>query len=128
MFENFKRRRKEKAAARWGRWCANVMVIAFLAAKRKYKGVAPTYAWLARRALSNRNAWRQISDTAFLFEKTGEEVVITDEMNLLQVIHIVIDIEFGHEISSWNVGSGERDAYLRLAHSGADKIALRPSK
>ncbi|MBZ5506880.1 MAG: hypothetical protein LAO78_15600 [Acidobacteriia bacterium] len=97
------------------------MTISFLAAKRKYKGVAPTYAWLARKALLTRNHWKQITETDFVFEKSGEEVTISDDMNLLKVIHIVIDTEFGHDLASWDIPLWQRHMYLHLAHEEADK-------
>jgi len=72
FFEKFKLRRMEKGAERWGRWCAKAMIFSFSVAKHQYKGVAPTYAWLARKALLNRNYWKQINETDFLFEKSND--------------------------------------------------------
>jgi hypothetical protein len=31
------------------------------------KGVAPSYAWLARRALNTRPDWKQVSETVFIY-------------------------------------------------------------
>jgi hypothetical protein len=128
MFEGFKLRRMENGAKRWGRWCANAMVIGFLAAKRKYDGVAPSYAWLARKTLLQRSDWKEISETEFLFEKNEVEVTISDDMNLLQVIHIVIDVEFGYELESWRLPLFQRHLYLALAHEEADKKVLKNTR
>jgi hypothetical protein len=121
LFERFKLRRMENGAKRWGRWCAKAMVFSFTVFRHQYEGVAPTYAWLARKALSTRNDWKQINDTEFVFEKNGYEATISDDMNLLQVIHIVIDVEFGHDLESWGLPLFQRHLYLTLAHEEADK-------
>ena len=115
----------ENGAKRWGRWCANAMIISFLAARRHYKGAAPTYAWLARKALLNRNSWKQISETDFVFEKNNVEITISDDMNLLQVIHLVIDVEFGYDLLSWGIPIWQCHMYLSLAHEAANKVVSK---
>ena len=101
------------------------MQISFLAAKNRYlsamiqQGVTPTYAWMARKALTTRNHWHQTNETDFVFDKTDQVVSITDDMTLLQVIHYVIEVEYGHELQEhipW-----KREVLLALAHQAADQ-------
>lgn len=115
----------ENGAKRWGRWCAKAMIFSFTVARNQYKGVAPTYAWLARKALLNRSFWKQIAETDFVFEKSSDEITISDDMNLLHVIHLVIDIEFGYDLLTWEVPSWQRHMYLSLAHDAANKVITK---
>src|SRR5216684_7363309 len=103
MFEKFKLRRMENGAKRWGKWCAKAMLFSFTVSRHQYAGVAPTYAWFARKALSTRNNWKQVTETEFVFDKSGDKTTISDDMNLLQVIHMVINIEFAHDLASWGL-------------------------
>lgn len=58
----------EKRARKYGKGCARAMLISALAMKEHYKGTAPTYAWLARKALDTRPNWKQASETHFIYE------------------------------------------------------------
>ncbi len=105
----------ERGARKYGKGCARVMLIAALAMKERYKDVAPTYAWIARKALNTRPSWRQINETTFVYELGPiiEQPVaenkdnqlptgildVTDTMSLLDVIQEVIRTElFWHHL------------------------------
>lgn len=120
FLDALRQRRAEKHARSWGKWCARTMLLSALASKHHYKGVAPTYAWLAGKALLTRNHWRQVSETGFLFDKTGDEITISDDMNLLQVIHLVITVEYGNELI--HLPSWRREELVRLADNEADRF------
>jgi hypothetical protein len=119
----------EKQARSWGKGCARVMLFSFLAAKNHYlsamvqQGINPTAAWMSRKALIDRNRWHQTNETDFVFDETGDIVSITDDMSLLQVIHYVIEIEYGYDLRE--VPSWRRQELLALAHEAADKWCSR---
>ena len=83
--------------------------------------VAPTYAWLARKALLTRDHWKQVDETTFLFEKSGEPIQITDEMNLLHVTHLVVDVEYGYEVGTTRPPEWQKQELLLLAHYEVDQ-------
>lgn len=98
----------ERRARKYGKGCARVMLISFSAMKEHYKGEAPTYAWIARKALNTRPDWRQVNETTFIYEQGPKNdqpvdvaeyrdtpwltgmLEITDAMSLWDVIQEVI--------------------------------------
>jgi hypothetical protein len=58
----------EKRAKKYGSGCARAMLISALAMKEHYKGVASSYAWLARKALNTRPNWKQVNETVSIYE------------------------------------------------------------
>jgi hypothetical protein len=121
ILDIFRRKAVEKAARRWGRWNAKSMMISFLAMENHYKGVAPTYAWLARKVLLTRSHWEQVGEITFCFDKSDQHVDITDDMTLLQVMHIVIDVEYAYELRDLGLPAWEQTDLLRLAHAETDR-------
>jgi tetratricopeptide (TPR) repeat protein len=114
----------EKRARKYGKGCARIMLFSFSAMKERYKGEAPTYAWIARKALNTRPDWRQVDETTFIYEMgpkndqpmdvaeycdepwlTGT-LEITDVMSLWDVIQGVIRIElywyYLRNVEIWN--------------------------
>ncbi|MCJ7501861.1 MAG: hypothetical protein MUP80_02205 [Acidobacteriia bacterium] len=90
---------------------ANVM-------RYKYEGHAPTYAWLARKALTTRSNWRQLDETHFIFEGSGQKIEVTDDLSVIDVVHIVIEVEMSHNLTSlppWRI-----QQLKNLAHEAAD--------
>jgi hypothetical protein len=101
----------EKRAKKYGKGCARAMLISALAMKEHYKGVVPSYAWLARKALNTRPNWKQVSETVFIYEPgpnsdgcldpdtysgqpwLGGTLDITDDKSLWDVIQDVIRTE-----------------------------------
>lgn len=90
----------ERSARKFGKGCARAMLFSFLVMKNKYEGVAPTYAWLAGRALGTRPYWIEENEWTFVFGRTGETVRITGDMSLLDVIRMVIGAEMSYNLSS----------------------------
>ncbi len=108
LMELFRRRATESAARRWGRWNAKGMLVSFLAMQEHYKGSAPTYAWLARKVMLARSHWEQVGEISFVFAKSGEQIQISDDMSLLRVMHMVVDVEYGHELRQMVCPRGNR--------------------
>lgn len=118
--EAFSERFIERRARGFGRGCARVMLIAFSAMKEEYKHMAPTYAWIGRQALRTRPYWRQTGEEAFVFERTGEPFVISDDMSLRDVVHMVIDAEM--PLAIMRVPAWRQADLLRFAHAEADHM------
>ena len=93
-------------------------------------GEAPNDAWLVQKTLLQRKNWSQISGTDFVFRKNAKEGVtlaeLSDEMSLLDVIHMVIDVEYVYEIAELEPRA--KDMLLALAHQAADSFAGRHPK
>jgi hypothetical protein len=101
----------EKRAKKYGKGSARAMLSSALAMKEHYKGVAPSYAWLARKALNTRLDWKQVSETLFIYkpgpnsdgsldlDKYSDQpwlngtLDITDDKSLWDVIQDVIRAE-----------------------------------
>jgi hypothetical protein len=129
----------EKRAKKYGKGCARAMLTSALAMKEHYKGVAPTYAWLARKGLNTRPHWKQVSETIFIYEHgpnsdgsldpdkysgqlwLGGTLDITDDMSLWDVIQEVIRTElywnYLRDLEIW-----KRLELTDLALSEASKI------
>jgi len=120
FLELLQRRWLERNARFWGKECARVMLFAFMVKKNQYESTAPNYAWISRRALETRTHWRQVGETTMLYDRSGQAVEISDGLNLRSVIHLVIEIEYGYELSKLTT-SWERADMLREAHDAADK-------
>jgi hypothetical protein len=133
----------EKRAKKYGKGCAKAMLISALAMKEHYKGVAPTYAWLARKALNTRPQWKQVSETIFTYERGPNSdgslddlekhqpwlngtLDITDDMSLSDVIQDVIRTElywyYLRDLEIW-----KRLELIDLALSEASKFINKSS-
>jgi len=101
------------------------MLFSALTARHKYKdkGVATSYAWLARKALLNRHRWKQVTETDLVFIRNSTVVSFTDDMSLVDVIHEVIDVEYDYDLS--HVSDMQRVEMLMLAHAAADRYFQR---
>jgi hypothetical protein len=103
--------------ARFGKGCARAMLLAALTMKHKHEGVAPTYAWLARKALETRPYWSRINETHFLYEKTGQIIEVGDEVSLSDVVQLVVEAEVESIASS--LPRWRRDELCVIAWGGA---------
>ena len=121
-----KRRNMEKKARAWGKWCTQAMLFGFVSMEEHYKGVAPT-ALLAGKTLLTRAYWSQVGETGFCFEKSGRTIHISDGTTLQQLIHMIIDVEYGHALHRRGLPDEEQKTFLRLAHAEAEKVVTRPS-
>jgi hypothetical protein len=101
----------ERRVRKFGRGCARAMLMSFTSQKAYYEGFAPTYAWVARKALNTRPNWSQVDQITFVYKcdptnriapdtttdkdkrwMTGT-LEIDDSMSLLDVIKEVVRIE-----------------------------------
>ena len=126
VLARLKRRNMEKAARSWGKWCTQAMLFGFVSMEEYHQGVAST-AMLAGKALLTRAHWSQVGDTGFCFEKSGRTIHISENTTLQQLIHIIIDVEYGHALNRRGLPPEERNSFLKLAHAEADKFVTRPS-
>jgi hypothetical protein len=139
LLDSLAERFLEKRAKKYGKGCARAMLISALAMKEHYKGVAPSYAWLARKALNTRPNWKHVSETVFIYEPgpnsdgsldpdkytgqpwLGSTLDITDDMSLWDVIQDVIRTElywnYLRDLEIW-----KRLELTDLALSEASKI------
>jgi len=117
--ELLQRRWFEGNARLWGKECARVMLFAFMVKKNQYESTAPSYAWISRRALETRTDWRQVGETTMLYDPSGQVVEMSDDLTLRSVIHLVIEIEYGYELSKLTT-PWECADMLREAHGAAD--------
>lgn len=101
-----------------GKGCARVMLIAGNVMKEKYGASAPSYAWLACKALCTRPHWKQVSDWDFVYTLTGERVTVLEGHSLLDVIHLVVGKEVKRATS--HLDPMRRALLLLLAHEAAD--------
>jgi len=60
--------------------------------------------------LLKRNHWRQVGEWEFLFEKSGESLVIEPDWNILRVIHGMVDVEYKHEVTQLGLPPWDREA------------------
>jgi len=138
MLEMLSERALEKRARKYGKGCARVMLFSFSAMKEQYKGEAPTYAWIARKALNTRPDWRQVNETTFVYElgPNSDESMdlaeyrdepwltstleITDAMSLWDVIQEVIRTEL-YWYYLRNIEIWKRTHLMELAVSEAAK-------
>jgi len=96
FFDMLKERFIERRVRKYGKGCARAMAISALTMKQHYEGVAPTYAWLARKALTTRPHWQQMGETTFIYELAPPSVGIIDiddSMSLWDVIQKIIEME-----------------------------------
>jgi hypothetical protein len=121
-----KRRNREKAARSYGKWCTQAMLFGFVSMEEHYQGLAST-ALLAGKTLLTRAYWSQVGENGFHFEKSGRTVHISEHTSLQQLIHMIIDVEYGHALGHRGLDAEERKSLLRLAHAEADKFVTRPS-
>ena len=121
-----KRRNMEKAARSWGKWCTQAMLFGFVSMEEYYKSAVPT-AVLAGKTLLTRAYWSQVGETGFCFEKSGRTIHISHDTTLQQLIHMTIDVEYGHALSRRGLPPEERKDFLMLAHAEADKFVTRSS-
>lgn len=121
-----KQRNRQKAARSYAKWCTQAMLFGFVSMEEHYKGMAPT-ALLAGKTLLTRAYWSQVGETGFHFEKSGRTIHISENTTLQQLIHMIIDVEYGHALSHRGLPTEERKSLLTLAHAEADKFVTRPS-
>lgn len=91
--------------------------------KHKYEGVAPTYAWLARKALETRPCWSRVNETHFLYDRTMLTIKISDEMSLLDVVQLVVEAEVEWVASS--LPQWRRNELCVIAWGGATEYLRR---
>lgn len=120
--QKFRHMRRQAKSEAWGRMCARVMAFGFQMNKQKYRGVAPTYAWLARKTLVQRNHWQQLSETELIFDKNGIRITIPDDATGLQVILDVIAVEYGNTLV--DLPAGDQAAYVYYAQHEAERYVL----
>jgi hypothetical protein len=126
VLARLKRRNMEKAARSWGKWCSQAMLFGFFSMEEYYKGGASP-AVLAGKALLTRAHWSQVGETGFHFQKSGRMIHISDDTTLQQLIHMIIDVEYGHALIRRGLPPEERNSFLKLAHVEADKFVTRTS-
>lgn len=102
------------------------MLFAFLVKKEQYKSTAPTFAWIARRAMLERTHWQQVGETTMLYDRSGQTIEIPDDSDLRLAIHAVIEIEYSYEIGRL-VSPWECADMVREAHDAADKYIVKKS-
>jgi hypothetical protein len=126
ILARLKRRNMEKAARSWGKWCTQAMLFGFVSMEEYHKGVAPA-ALLAGKALLTRAHWSQVGETGFCFQQNGRTIHISENTTLQQLIHMIIDVEYGHALTRRGLPAEEHSNFLQLAHAEADKFVSRPS-
>lgn len=121
----FKGRNVEETAKAWGKWIAEAMLFGFSSLDLHYNNDAPT-GWLAGKALLTRAGWSQPSETEYHHEKSGKTVLITEHTPLRNVVHMIIDLEYGTALASNKEHSdARRQQLLKLAHDNADAVLDR---
>jgi hypothetical protein len=73
-----------------------------------------------------RTHWVQVGDSTMLYDRSGQTVEIPDDSNLKFAIHVIIEVEYGHELTKLT-SSWERADMLREAHDAADKYLAKKS-
>lgn len=112
----------EKMASNAGTSIARSMLLSATTMKNFYGDAAPTYAWLARKALSARPRWQQVDEIRFRFEN-NQVIEIPDSYSLLQTIHAIIEVEVSDALidnqPQWRVVE-----LLRLAHKAGEDFIM----
>lgn len=75
------------------RGITQVMMVAAVAFREKFKDRNPSSIFCGRWALSTRPYWRKISETSFQYEKSGEVLDFPDTMSLTTLIEEVVEVE-----------------------------------
>lgn len=76
-----------------GKGIARAMFISALAMKEHYKDSAPSYAFIAGKALDTRPKWKRIDVVTFEYEPSGNQIKISDKQSIKDVIHMIVDVE-----------------------------------
>ena len=113
----------EWEARKFGKGCARAMLFSANVMRYKYEGLAPTYAWLARKALTTRSNWHQIDETNFVFEGSGQTIEVTDGLSVIDVVHLVIEVELTHSLSGLQPWRAQQ--LKTMAHEAADSYVRR---
>jgi hypothetical protein len=119
--EKWSRRRLERKARGFGKSVARIMLVAFHAVKEAYRSNKPTQTWLAREALKTRPSWRQLDETRFAFEKTGQAWAIPDGTPFSDVVFMVIEVELEGFLANRGHDLSERNQLVGLALDEANK-------
>ena len=90
----------EWSARKFGKGCARAMLFSAMILKEQYEDTAPTYAWLAMKALSARPYWRPLNENKMLYTRTNEIIDISDDMSVADVTDLVIQAEMEWYVSS----------------------------
>lgn len=75
MMESLAAGTADRMAKNAGRSAARAMMLAALTMKHHYGAAAPSYAFLARKALSTRPYWKQVGEKHFQYERSGSYMV-----------------------------------------------------
>lgn len=113
----------ERRIAKFGTGCASDMLLAALTMKHSYEGIAPTYAWLARKALETRPYWSRVNETHFLYDRTAQTIQIGDAMSLSDVVQLVVEAEVEWIASS--LPKWRRDELCLIAWAAASDCLKR---
>lgn len=103
----------------YAKGCTRAMLSSALAFNEYHKGKDVTYAFLAKKALSTRPDWKQITEAEFMFSKTNNSITITEEMSLKNIIDLVISEELIDYLS--NMSGLEYDNLLNIALEEVNK-------
>lgn len=123
ILETLKRKGMQETARSRGKWYTQAMLYGFGSIAECHKGDART-GWLAGKALLARNYWSQVGETGFYFDRSGSTIQIPHDMTLMEVIHLLINVEFGYALSKKKrLSDFEREQLLRLAHAEAERFA-----
>jgi hypothetical protein len=111
-----------RKAEKFGRDCTKAMLLSALVLKDKFRDIAPSYAWLARRAIATRAYWKQVSENSVRYERTGETFDINDGYSVADAIGVVIEAEM-----NWMCSAAEswRRSELRMFALAASLEYLR---
>ncbi|MFH0984276.1 MAG: hypothetical protein V1882_01945 [Candidatus Omnitrophota bacterium] len=101
--------------------CASAMLMSFLGMKKHYKEQAPTFAWLACKALETRPNWEQITPTVFQYRLStdGDVISIADDMSLADVVRMVVGEELDYNLRS--LDATRRLTLIKLGVNEANK-------
>ncbi|MBA3914078.1 MAG: hypothetical protein H0X25_09560 [Acidobacteriales bacterium] len=101
------------------------MLFGFSSLDVHYNNDAPT-GWLAGKALLTRAGWSQPSETEYHHEKSGKTVQINEGTPLRQVVHMIVDLEYGTALANnKGLSAAKRQELLALAHHSADAVLDR---
>ncbi|RQW86459.1 MAG: hypothetical protein EHM79_09635 [Geobacter sp.] len=100
LFNKFMDNRSYKT----GKGIAGAMFMSSLAMKEHYKESAPSYAWIAGKALETRPKWKRIDEVTFEHEPSETQIEISDKQSIKDVIHMIVEVEIEYIFSSLPYG------------------------
>jgi hypothetical protein len=103
------------------------MLFAYKVKWNQYKSDRHDRAWIAGKALVTRLRWRQVDETTFTYEPTGEPVkLIPGDGAIWSAIHAVIQVEYDYLLSiRKGMTISERAQMVREAHHAANSFIAR---